>query len=136
MLGKGLILVVEDAPALQATISRYLTDLRFQVVMVNDGPAALGAIRTQMPTAICVDTVLPRGSGYEVCEAIRRTPGLGNIPILVMSESFLPEDRAHAEEAGASAFLPKPFTRDQFTRQIRGLLDKQPLSMRTLRKIH
>ena len=85
---------------------------------------------------VCIDLRLPRDSGYEVCEFIRRTPKLSDVPILVMSEHASVADRAHAEEAGADGFLPKPFSLKQFNEQVRALMAGDPLSMRRLRRIY
>ena len=62
-----------------------------------------------------------------MCEFIRRTTRLREVPILVMSEQTSAADRAYAEEAGADGFLPKPFSLNQFTEQVRALMAGNPL---------
>jgi two-component system chemotaxis response regulator CheY len=75
------------------------------------------------PDLICLDLVLPESSGYEVCEFIRRSPEHRGTPVLIMSGRSYPADRAHAAEAGADAFIAKPFTEDDLRRRIERLLD-------------
>jgi CheY-like chemotaxis protein len=131
-----LVLVVVAEPALQQVVQRQLRALSFEVVLVADAEAAIHTLETRKPHLVCIDLRLPRDSGYEVCEFIRRTPRLYDVAILVMSEGASAADRAYAEEAGADGFLPKPFSPNQFDQQVQGLMMGDPLSMRRLRRIY
>jgi two-component system chemotaxis response regulator CheY len=131
-----LIMVVVAEPTLQQLVQRQLKSLSFDVVVAADAEAAIHALETRKSHLVCIDLLLPRDSGYEVCEFIRRTPRLHDIAVLVMSERASAADRAYAEEAGADGFLPKPFSLNQFNEQVRALLAGDPLSMRRLRRIY
>src|SRR5262245_17432893 len=131
-----LVMVVVAEPALQQLVQRQLKALSFEVVVATDAEAAIHTLEARKPHLVCIDLLLPRDSGYEVCEFIRRTPKLRDVPVLVMSERASAADRAYAEEAGADGFLPKPFSDNQFRQQVRGLLSGDPLSMRRLRRIY
>jgi DNA-binding response OmpR family regulator len=102
-------LVVEDDPALLAAMRLHLA-VRFQVLTASDYRTAVAQLRTLPLHVVCVDLCLPNESGYELCERIRREPVLRFVPIVVTSERGFPEDMARAEEAGANAFLKKPFS--------------------------
>jgi two-component system chemotaxis response regulator CheY len=132
---KSVMAVVAE-PTLQLLVQRLLKALSFDVVVAADAEAAIQQLESRKPHLVCIDLLLPRDSGYEVCEFIRRTPRLRDIAILVMSERASAADRAYAEEAGADGFLPKPFSINQFNEQVRGLLAGDPLSMRRLRRIY
>jgi len=116
------VLLVEDDPFARRLVKSYLERMGLLVVEAADGRSALRRLTEMVPDLTCLDLVLPECSGYEVCEFIQRTPAIRDTPILVMSGRSLPEDRAHAIEAGASAFLIKPFTRAEFTKQVDLLL--------------
>ena len=131
-----LVMVVVAEPQLQQLVQRQLKSLSFEVVIASDAEAAIHELATRKPHLVCIDLLLPRDSGYEVCEFIRRTPRLRDIAVLVMSERASAADRAYAEEAGADGFLPKPFSLNQFSEQVRALLAGDPLSMRRLRRIY
>jgi two-component system chemotaxis response regulator CheY len=131
-----LVLAAVADPALKQVVERQLKGLSFNVVLVSDAESAIRTLETRKPHLVCIDLRLPRDSGYEVCEFIRRTTRLRDVPILVMSERASAADRAYAEEAGADGFLPKPFTLNQFTEQVRALMAGDPLSMRSLRRIY
>jgi DNA-binding response OmpR family regulator len=131
-----LVMMVVAEPTLKQLVQRQLKSLDFDVVIASDAETAIHELETRKPHLVCIDLLLPRDSGYEVCEFIRRTPRLFDVPILVMSERASAADRAYAEEAGADGFLPKPFSLNQFSEQVRALMAGDPLSMRRLRRIY
>jgi two-component system chemotaxis response regulator CheY len=131
-----LILLVISEPPVQQQVQRLLKRMPYEVVLLTDAEAAIRSLESRKPHLVCIDLRLPRDSGYEVCEFIRRTPRLRDVPVLVISEQTSAADRAYAEEAGADGFLPKPFSDNQFKQQVRGLLSGDPLSMRRLRRIY
>ena len=130
-----MALAVISERALQRLVYRQLRGQLFDVIMVADAEAAVRVLELRKPHLVCIDLLLPRASGYEVCEFIRSSGRLRDVPVLVMSDRISAADRAHAEEAGADGFLPKPFSIHQFSEQVRALMAGAPLSMRGLRKI-
>lgn len=121
---KQKVLLVEDDPALRRLVNGYLVRMGLEVVEASDGRAAIEALRGFMPDLVCLDLMLPEISGYDVCEAIRKNPALRAVPILMISARSLPEDRAQAEEVGATAYLIKPFSRVEFSNNVRALLQE------------
>jgi DNA-binding response OmpR family regulator len=129
-------LVVEDDPLLQAEMVRHLEQAQFRVMTAFDYAGAVRLLTYARPDLACIDLGLPTQSGYELCEHIRARRDLFALPILVTSDHTFPEDMAHAEEAGANAFLKKPFTMKKLLHYVAALLDGPPVSrsdMRTLR---
>jgi DNA-binding response OmpR family regulator len=114
--------LVEDDPVVRKLVKTYLERMALFVIEAADGRSALKQLTEMVPDLVCLDLVLPESSGYEVCEFIRRLPALRDVPVMVMSARALPEDRAHAVEVGASAYLIKPFTQHEFTNQVDILL--------------
>ena len=117
-----LVLVVEDDPELRKLICKHLESLGLEINQAATGKAALDALDKTTPALVCLDLMLPEQSGYSVCERMRRELRLLHVPVLVISARALPEDRAAAEEAGASAYLVKPFTRKQLMGQVEALI--------------
>jgi two-component system chemotaxis response regulator CheY len=118
-----MALVVEDDPVLQSAMAKHLERLKFRVLTALDFDAAVRHLITAVPDVACIDLSLPNESGYELCEHIRGQTRLVGLPILVTSERTFPEDMAHAEEAGANAFLKKPFTMQRLAKYVSALLD-------------
>ena len=125
-------LIVEDDPALQKAMTERLLRMDFEVKGALHYEAAVGElVAADEPNLVCVDLELPTRSGYELCEYIRGPLGLGEVPILVTSDSGFPEDMASAEEAGASAFLKKPFSMREFESYVLALFDRARASERS-----
>ncbi|MCP3103050.1 response regulator transcription factor [Myxococcus sp. K15C18031901] len=127
------VLLVEDAPFFRKMLGDYLRAMGFaNVVELPNGQAALKHLATAArPDLVCLDLTLPDISGYDLCEHIRRTAGMADVPVLVVSARDLPEDKAHAEEAGANGYLGKPFTQDEFSRRVEQLLKNSAVRSRS-----
>jgi DNA-binding response OmpR family regulator len=121
-----LALVVEDEPSLLKEMSKTLGEEDFDVREALDYETAVRHLRECSPHVACIDLQLPSESGYELCEYVRRHPVLSALPILVTSERGYPIDMAHAEEAGANAFLKKPFSMRQLLEHVEALLRSAP----------
>ena len=132
---RRLALVVEDDPTLQRAMLAAIDAAKFDVLAAYDYDTAVRHLSKNKPQLVCVDLGLPSASGYEVCEHIRRQPELLSVPILVTSERGFPEDMAHAEEAGANAFLKKPFTMKRLMKYITALLDGPSTSRPSIRRL-
>jgi DNA-binding response OmpR family regulator len=103
------VLVVHDEPVFTATLTKAFGALGFVTEVALDCRAAIPLIMRNRPTVVCVGLSLPRDSGYYLCEQIRKNPALDQVQILVLSDRHSPEIVAYAEEAGANAFLTRPF---------------------------
>lgn len=118
-------LLVDDHPEIRNQIRAILRRLGFETVEASDAASAFDRLATCRPDMICLDLVLPDSSGYDICEFIRRSPAHSATPVLMMSDRTYPEDRAHAAEAGADAFLAKPFTEKMLRERVEALLPKK-----------
>jgi DNA-binding response OmpR family regulator len=116
-------LVVEDDPEIRKLLRKYLEKLSFDVREAGNGKAALALLHAQAPALVCLDLMLPESSGYDICEEMRRSPHLKNVPVLVVSARSMPPDRALAEEVGASAYLIKPIRWESFSATVLRLLE-------------
>ncbi len=119
-MSAGTILYVEDEPSdvllLEACFSQLAVELTFRVA--KDGQAAIDylsgkgqfADRQQhpLPVLVLLDLNLPRKSGHEVLEWIRRQPALHTLPVIVFSASNRQLDVHQAYALGANAYLVKP----------------------------
>jgi DNA-binding response OmpR family regulator len=123
---RRLVLFVDDEPVLRKNVTAHLTSLGMDVVAVGDGDAALETLRDQRPDLVCLDVDLPRISGYEVCEAIRSDPALDGVVVLMTCRRISLEARAYSYEAGANAYLGKPYTMDRLAKEVRRLLEPAP----------
>ncbi len=88
---------------------------------VADGTAALAAARADLPRLAVLDVSMPGATGLEVCAALRADPATSGIAILLLSAGASAADIARGLDAGADAYLPKPFSVAALVRQIREL---------------
>jgi CheY-like chemotaxis protein len=134
-LGTRTALVVEDNPREREMIRGWLRLEGLEVVAAFDFRTAVTALAALRPDIICCDIVLPRESGLDLVEHVRKDPALATVPILVMSERSSPEDMAHAEQVGANAYIRKPFSRALLSKYISSLLDGPRSSRPSVRRL-
>ena len=113
------LLVVEDDPALQATLVRTLARRGFVVTAVGDGASALQRWATHPPDAVVLDLTLPGLDGLQVLTQAR-AQGLGT-PVLILTARGTVGDRVLGLNAGADDYLPKPFDLDELEARLRAL---------------
>ena len=130
-----IALVVEDDPSLLAQMAKALEDEKFDVRRALDYEKAVKHLTECKPIIACIDLGLPRESGYELCEHIRQNPSFVAVPIIVTSERGYPEDMANAEDAGANAFLKKPFPMKKLVKYVGALLEKPHESRPSMRRL-
>ena len=132
---KRIALVVEDNPPEREQVAGWLKLAGFQVETAADYRAAVAALTVVRPDIILCDLTLPRESGFDLVEHVRKTKLIEWIPILVMTDRYSPEDMAHAEEVGANAYLKKPFQRDRLDKYVTTLLDGPHSSRPSVRRL-
>jgi CheY-like chemotaxis protein len=120
-------LVVEDSPLFRKMLGDMLQELGFtRVTEAASGNAAKELLAEVRPDLVCLDLTLPDISGYDVCEHIRASPALRDVPVLMISARTQAMDRAQAEEVGASGYLIKPFTHEELRHQVERVLATGP----------
>jgi DNA-binding response OmpR family regulator len=124
------ILVVDDEPHIVLSIEFLLKQAGYAVRIARDGEAAHRAVAEQRPDLILLDVMMPGRSGYEVCQAIRATPGGDRIKIIMLSAKSRDVEQEKGLAVGADAYVTKPFsTRDLVARVDRLLrIEKQRVS--------
>ena len=113
------ILIVEDEPALQETLSYNLDRQGYAVTAVSDGQAALDVAREIKPDLIVLDLMLPILDGFEVCRILRQEM---NVPILMLTARDDEIDRVLGLEIGADDYLTKPFSMRELLARVKAQL--------------
>ncbi|HEU5469706.1 MAG TPA: response regulator transcription factor [Actinophytocola sp.] len=117
---KGLVLVVEDDPAIADLVCRYLRREGFGAAVETDGRAALAAVRRLRPVAVVLDVGLPVLDGIEVCRTLRT--GGDWTPVLFVTARDDEVDRVLGLELGADDYVTKPFSPRELVARIRTVL--------------
>ena len=111
------ILVIEDEPLVGHMLRRFLERAGHEVVWAPNGEVGLRRLAEGCDTGVC--DLMPGSPGEEVIRRIREEAGP---PVLAVSASVSRESQRRALEAGAQAFLGKPFEAQAFLRVVEGLL--------------
>ncbi|MDX6571222.1 MAG: hypothetical protein QOC86_378 [Gaiellales bacterium] len=127
---RPLILAVDDEPANLALLRKLLARQGYDVVEASDGLSALRAIEEHHPDLVCLDVMMPKLDGIEVCQRLRLQPEHAGLPILLLTALDRTEDKARGLEAGANDFLSKPFDESELSARLRSLLRTKALQDR------
>ena len=109
------VLVIDDEGPYSRVVAEVLQIDGFRVRTAAHGPSGLFTAKRDQPDLILLDIMMPEMDGLTVVRKIRADPALSRTPVVVISALAGPEDRRAAIEAGADAFLAKPFTMEELT---------------------
>lgn len=116
------ILLVDDEKDLVATVSFRLESKGYTVAVAYDGMDALEKVKKVRPDLIILDLMLPKMDGYRVCALLKKNAQYSAIPIIIFTARAEESDIALTKEAGANAYITKPFNPDVLLAKIKELL--------------
>ena len=99
------IFVVDDNAQNRELILGFLDDLEQELVQFASGAEALEACAAKAPDLVLLDIMMPRMSGYQVCERLRAAPETSDVPVIMLTALNETADVERALEAGATDFL-------------------------------
>lgn len=102
-----IILLVEDEPTLQKTLSLALTQEGYEVKSALDGEAGLRLAKEAKPNIILLDLILPKMDGFEVLDEIKKDEATKDIPVIVLTNLESAPDIEKALALGATNYLVK-----------------------------
>jgi two-component system, cell cycle response regulator len=103
------LLVVDDNSMNRIMLSRYLSKLGYQAVLVENGQQALEKLQTEPFDLVLLDVEMPEMDGYQVLEHLKADTRLRDIPVIMISAVEELESVVKCIELGAQDYLPKPF---------------------------
>lgn len=113
------VLVVDDEPMVREVVTRYLEHDGFLVTAVEDGRAALKAVKASAPDLIILDIMLPEVDGLDVLTQLRLS---GDVPVILLTARTAEADRILGLEMGADDYVLKPFSPRELTARVRSVL--------------
>jgi DNA-binding response OmpR family regulator len=118
----GLILIIEDEPALVRGLKDSFSSRGFEVLTAHDGASGLDLALEKRPDLIILDIMLPRVNGYEICRAVREQ-GI-EVPILMLTAKGQEEDIILGLNLGADDYIAKPFRIGELVARVNAFLRK------------
>jgi DNA-binding response OmpR family regulator len=122
-MARPSILVCDDDTGLRELMKVALGP-GYRYVDAVDGEQALQALATEHVDLVLLDVMLPGYSGLQVLAEIRSDEARRDLPVVVVSAWQTPDDQSAAAEAGADAFLGKPFELDELSLTVERLLER------------
>jgi two-component system cell cycle response regulator DivK len=116
------ILNVEDNEYNQKIIRQLLSRTSYRLIEAVDGEQGVATAHNELPDLILMDIQLPKLSGLDATRQLRADPTTAHIPIIVITSFALSGDNEKAKDAGASAYLAKPYSPRELLQMIRNLV--------------
>jgi PAS domain S-box-containing protein/diguanylate cyclase (GGDEF)-like protein len=121
--GDRTILVVEDSPTQAQHLARLLgEEPGWRVRVAADGNAALAAVRAERPDLVISDIAMPGMDGFTLCRTLKDDPALAAMPVLLLTRLRTLQDIVRGLQAGADAFVRKPYEAADLRARARRLL--------------
>jgi len=122
------VLIADDDPVMRHLISTIIKQQEYEVVMAEDGRAAYRILRSDSDfKAAILDMTMPFFEGLDLIRYMRTEKRLMRIPVMMITADQDIKLMASSFSAGATAYLPKPFTPEQLHSAIRMLLGKRQM---------
>ena len=125
---KNIILVIEDEPDINKTISYNLLTEGYEPISVYNLLEADDWIQSNSPDLILLDLMLPDGSGLDFCKRIKSKDKFNNIPIIILTAKDDEVDKVVGFELGADDYVTKPFSVRELILRIKAILKRKTIS--------
>lgn len=123
MTDSSRILICDDEPLLRELMRVALVG-EYEFEEAGTVEEAIDSARAFRPHVALVDVMMPGGSGLEIVKHLSHDPDLRGARTVVISAFAGEEDRREAQDAGADAFIAKPFDPDELSAIVAGLLER------------
>ena len=121
------ILIVDDEPHLRTLIHQTLEELEdegVELLTASNGEEALATIEAVKPNLVFLDVMMPKLSGFDVCQRTKQELGLTGIYIVLLTAKGQEFDRQRGQEVGADLYMTKPFDPDALLEKAREVLGR------------
>ena len=116
------VLIADDEPNILISLEYLMKREGYAVSVARDGQEALEALQREQPRLVLLDVMMPRKSGFEVCQALRADEALKDTLVLMLTAKGRETDVAKGLALGADAYMTKPFSTKELVQKVRELL--------------
>jgi DNA-binding response OmpR family regulator len=116
------ILIVDDEPNIVISLEFLMKKEGFDVAIAVDGEEALAKVASFSPDLILLDVMMPKKSGFEVCEALRADPSTTGLQIVMLTAKGRDTEVAKGLAIGADAYVTKPFSTKELVSMVKAML--------------
>lgn len=122
---RPVVLIADDSEDVVILLKSYLKPLECDVIVASDGEEALSLAQARLPDVVLLDVMMPKRSGWEVCQALRAVQRTSHIAVVLVTGRGEVKDRLTGLQVGADDYLVKPFDRKEVVSRIAALLERQ-----------
>ena len=120
------ILIADDEPNILISLEYLMKREGHEVIVARDGQEAIEAILRERPRLVLLDVMMPKKSGFDVCQEVRATESIKDTLILMLTAKGRDTDVAKGMGVGATAYMTKPFSTKEMAQKVRELLEQNP----------
>ena len=124
MSERPVILIADDNDDVILLLKTYLRPLDCDFLVARDGEEALQLAQQNLPDVVLLDVMMPRRSGWEVCQALKGIQRTSQIAVVLVTGRGDVKDRLTGLQVGADEYLVKPFNREEVLKRVQALLEK------------
>ena len=119
---KFRVLIADDEPVNQELLEAFLLDEGYELAFADDGADALEKTATFKPDLILLDVMMPKLSGFEVCEKIKKDPATAGVMVLMVTALSELGDVERAVNVGCDDYLSKPIHKLELLKRVENML--------------
>lgn len=116
------VLIADDEPNIVTSLEYLMARSGYDVEVARNGEEALALVESFAPDLVLLDVMMPKRSGYEVCQKMRTRPDWAHIKIVMLSAKGREAEVSKGMSLGADAYVTKPFSNRELIAQVGALL--------------
>ena len=117
------ILIADDEPNILISLEFLMKREGYEVHVARDGDEAMAVLRRERPALVLLDVMMPKKTGFEVCQALRADDSLKDVRVLMLTAKGRDTDIAKGLGVGADAYMTKPFSTKELVQKVREMLE-------------
>jgi EAL domain-containing protein (putative c-di-GMP-specific phosphodiesterase class I)/CheY-like chemotaxis protein len=121
-MSRPVVLIADDDEEVALLLKTYLKPVECEVLVARDGEEALAVAQSRLPDVVLLDVMMPKRSGWEVCQALKAVQRTSRIGVILVTGRGDVKDRLTGLQVGADDYLVKPFDRDEVVKRVRAVI--------------
>ena len=117
------ILIADDEPNILISLEYLMKREGYTVSVARDGEEAIAAVLHERPALVLLDVMMPKKSGFDVCQEVRANDAVKDTLILMLTAKGRETDVAKGLGLGANAYMTKPFSTRELVQKVRQMLE-------------
>lgn len=116
------VLIADDEPNILISLEFLMKREGFRVLVAHNGQEALDHIANEIPDLVLLDVMMPKKTGFDVCQELRAQDAYQQLPILMLTAKGRDTDIAKGLALGANDYMLKPFSTKELVQKVRDML--------------